>query len=242
MDGGMRDASVTRNEHRKLGLGWTAGADSIINCSERKACFFSSHGIREQDTSAANLTIEICPHRIANSPWLAFKCSWLNYNSIQSLIHTCGLHIILQTGHCTASLSMSLPSFQLQREGWGRGRERRTESLSSLQLLLRILVWFSLLLRIYFHNRQQVGAVSAGLADSGGHSGHSSGQPCGSSTPLQGASLQLGAILLSCAVRKSFDTSSSQYPHRSSRAGAGVSLWKMRRLAGCWFSQVFWWC
>lgn len=111
MDGWMRDASITGNEHRKLGLGWTAGADSIINCSERKACFFSSHGIREQDTRAANLTIEICPHRIANSPWLAFKCSWLNYNSIQCLIHTCGLHIILQTEHCTASLSKTLPSF-----------------------------------------------------------------------------------------------------------------------------------
>jgi len=77
MDGRMRDASITRSEHRKLGLGRTAGADSIINCSERKAYFFSSHGIREQDTRAANLTIEICPHRIANSPWLAFKCSWL---------------------------------------------------------------------------------------------------------------------------------------------------------------------
>lgn len=57
--------------------------------------------------------------------------------------------------------------------GTGQGRERRTESLSSLQLLLRTLVWFSLLLRIHFHNRQQAGAVSVGLADLGGHSSDS---------------------------------------------------------------------
>lgn len=78
-----------------------------------------------------------------------------HYNSIQPLIHTCGRHIILQTECCTASLSTSLPSFQHQREGQGGGRERRTGSLSSLQLLLRTLVWSSLLVRTHFHSRQQ---------------------------------------------------------------------------------------
>lgn len=78
--------------------------------------------------------------------------------------------------------------------------------------------------------------MSVGLADLGGHS---SGQPCGSSTPLQGASWQLGAVLVSCGVRKGFDTFGSQYPEGNSRAGTGVSIGKMRGLVGCWSSWVF---
>lgn len=107
-----------------------------------------------------------------------------HYNSIQPLIHTCGRHIILQTEHCTASLSMSLPSFQHQREGWGGGRERRTGSLSSLQLLPRILVWSSLLVRIRFHNRHQVGVLSIVWMGSGGCFW---GQPFGNNRACEGA-------------------------------------------------------
>lgn len=135
-----------------------------------------------------------------------------HYNSIQPLIHTCGLHIILQTEHCTASLSMSLPSFQHQREGQGGGREKRTGSLSSLQLLLWALVWFSLLVRIHFHNRQQVGAVSI---SSKGLGGCSSGQPPGNNTAGQGASSQLGAVRASRGGRKGCGTIGCQHPWQS---------------------------
>lgn len=81
--------------------------------------------------------------------------------------------------------------------GMGQERERRTGSLSSLQLLLRILVWFLLLARIHFRNRQQVGAASVGLTGLGGHS---SGQPVENNTCHQRASLQLGAILVVAAA------------------------------------------
>lgn len=65
-------------------------------------------------------------------------------------------------------------------------------------------------------------------------------QPCGHSTPLQGASLQLGAILVSCGVRKGFDAFSSQCPGGNSRAGAEQSWGRsehvnhMKNEEACW--------